>query len=339
MTFSIQRGTNISEWLSQSEQRGVERAAKFSEADVRLIARLGFDHIRLPVDEEQLWDARGVRDPEAFGLLDAALDWCEQYGLRVVVDLHILRTHYFNQGSQPALFTDPAEEARFAGLWSELSAHLGRRSTSQVAYEPLNEAVARNPHDWNRVLHAAYQAIRQREPERTVVMGSNWFNQVQAFDMLKIPSGDQHLILTFHYYRPMLVTHYRAPWWDGGFYGGPVRYPGLVVSESDLGGLTRDQREVVLGESKGVWNRQRIAEDFIRPVAAALRTGLPLYCGEWGAYQTTPLETRLAWYRDMLAVFKELHIAWANWDYRGGFAPVSREGQPSEIVDTLMAAY
>jgi len=48
--FAIRRGTNISHWLSQSGRRGQERARFFVEKDVELIASLGFDHIRLPID-------------------------------------------------------------------------------------------------------------------------------------------------------------------------------------------------------------------------------------------------------------------------------------------------
>ena len=68
MSFTIQRGTNISHWLSQSDRRGAERAGFFTQEDVRLIAQLGFDHIRLPIDEVQMWDDQGRKDPEAFSL-------------------------------------------------------------------------------------------------------------------------------------------------------------------------------------------------------------------------------------------------------------------------------
>jgi endoglucanase len=335
MAFTIRRGTNISEWLSQSERRAVERATFFTEADARLIAQLGFDHIRLPIDEEQMWDEQGRRDPEAFSLLDAALDWCEQCGLRAVVDLHILRTHHFVTTAMPKLFSDPAETPRFAGLWAELSDHLHRRATDQVAYELMNEAVARNPADWNRVAMAGYQAIRQHEPERTVVLGSNNWNQTHTFDVLEVPD-DRHLILTYHYYRPMLITHYKALWWEGGFWGGPVHYPGRPIADEDLRYLNPAFLERTPQWSNEVWDCARIEQDLELPLSVARKTGHPLYCGEWGAYHTTPLPLRLAWYRDMLAIFKAHEIAWANWDYKGGFAPVVRDGKPSEIVETLM---
>ena len=51
--FSVKRGVNISHWLSQSNVRGENRAVFFTEADVKFLSEVGFDHLRLPVDEEQ----------------------------------------------------------------------------------------------------------------------------------------------------------------------------------------------------------------------------------------------------------------------------------------------
>src|SRR5690554_6931903 len=57
--FEIKRGTNVAHWLSQSNRRGIDRDTFFTAGDVERIAAFGFDHIRLPVDEEQLWKENG----------------------------------------------------------------------------------------------------------------------------------------------------------------------------------------------------------------------------------------------------------------------------------------
>ena len=85
--FAVRRGTNVSHWLSQSRRRGDERRGFFTREDVALAAKLGFDHLRIPVDEEQLFDESGRPIEEAFALLDAALDWCAEHRLRAIVDL------------------------------------------------------------------------------------------------------------------------------------------------------------------------------------------------------------------------------------------------------------
>ena len=43
--FSVKRGVNISHWLSQSNVRGENRAVFFTEADVKFLSEVGFDHL------------------------------------------------------------------------------------------------------------------------------------------------------------------------------------------------------------------------------------------------------------------------------------------------------
>ena len=82
--------------MSQSNVRGENRAVFFTEADVKFLSEVGFDHLRLPVDEEQMFAPDGSKEKEAFSLLHNALSWCQKYRLKAIVDLHILRSHHFN---------------------------------------------------------------------------------------------------------------------------------------------------------------------------------------------------------------------------------------------------
>lgn len=335
MPSLVRRGTNISHWLSQSHARGAERRAYFTRADVQRIADWGFDHIRLPIDEEQMWDAAGRQESEAFDLMDSALDWCEQAGLKAVVDLHILRSHFFNQATEPALFTNPAEAEKFADFWRQLSARLIGRSRDRVVYELMNEAVATNPQDWNRVAMVAFKAIRQLEPQRQIILGSNRWNSALTFDQLSIPD-DRNTILTFHYYLPMLVTHHRASWCDEGrLYDGPIQYPGQPIPAASFAQLPETLRQRL-----AVWNkpydRSAMLADFAQPLAASLRTGLPLYCGEFGAIDFAPQPVRLAWYRDVISAFNACGIGWANWDYKAEFGIVRPDGQTTGVAEVLL---
>ena len=94
--FKIERGTNVSHWLSQSEERGEARLKHIQEDDFARLDSLGFDFVRLPIDEVQFWDEDGNKLPEAWQLLTNAVDWAEKHHLRIIVDLHIIRSHYFN---------------------------------------------------------------------------------------------------------------------------------------------------------------------------------------------------------------------------------------------------
>lgn len=80
--FTIKRGTNISHWLSQSAERGEARRQHIKEEDFARLEELGFDFVRLPIDEEQLWDEQGKKLPEAWQLLTQALNWAGKHRLR-----------------------------------------------------------------------------------------------------------------------------------------------------------------------------------------------------------------------------------------------------------------
>lgn len=333
--FKIHRGTNISHWLSQSKARGEQRQQWFTNEDVKRIRDWGFDHIRLPVDEEQLWAADGQRETEAFDLLNHALDWCADAGLRVIVDLHILRSHYFNDENEPALYREQSALDKFADLWRDLSAALHERSTDLVAYELLNEAVARNPEDWNRVSGYVFDVVRQLEPERTIVLGSNEFAKTHTFPDLKIPD-DQHLILTFHYYEPMFITHYKASWNLFHAYKGPIQYPGKSVPDAGLDELHQSMPGT--GDANNhFYDRDVMKQQIMVAYQVAQNAKLPLYCGEFGVIEATPLEIKQRWFADLISIFDELGIAWANWDYKGGFGLIDRyTGADKGILDVLL---
>jgi endoglucanase len=340
MSLKLGRGTNISHWLSQSEQRGAVRRAFFTRDDVQRIADWGFDHIRLPMDEVQMWDASGKQEAEAFDLLDQALDWCHEAGLKAVVDLHILRSHFFNQSTEPPLFTDPAEATKFADLWLQLSARLSSRSNEQLAYELMNEPVAQDAGDWNRVAMTAFRAIRDREAQRTIVLGSNRWNSVTTFDQLHVPD-DRYTVLSFHFYHPMLITHHQASWCpEGRMYAGPVQYPGQPIPEEHLAEARLPESgrliSLKLAELNKPYNRDSMVADLAKPLAVARRTRLPLYCGEFGVINLAPHPVRAAWYADLISVFDEYEIGWANWDYKGSFGIVDRQGCSTGIAEVML---
>jgi endoglucanase len=332
--FKIRRGTNISHWLSQSSRRGTERRRWFTREDVAFLARLGFDHLRLPIDEEQMWDEAGKPEAEAFELLNQALDWCAEFNLSAIVDLHVLRSHHFNAKDKP-LWTKPEAQERFYQCWRELSQALANRSVDKVAYELLNEPVADDAEDWNKVLAKAAAVVRARESQRVIVIGSNRWQSVDTFDHLRIPGNDPNLLLSFHFYEPFLLTHHEASWTRIGEYKGPVHYPGRTVADSDLIDLPPELK-AELSHQDSEWNRQRLLERLAKPLAVARQTGLPLYCGEWGCIVSAPRDARLNWYRDMVGVLAEKEIGWSTWDYKGGFGLRKTNGDPDQELIAIL---
>ena len=323
--FRIKRGTNISHWLSQSEQRGEARRLHIQEDDFARLEELGFDFVRIPIDEEQFWDEQGKQLPEAWGLLNNALDWARKHNLRAIVDLHIIRAHYFNAVNESdkaanTLFTSEKSQEGLLNLWRQLSAFLKHRSNDWVAYEFMNEPVADEHEQWNKLVAKVHKALRALEPQRTLVIGSNRWQGHETMKYLKVPEGDKNIILSFHYYNPMILTHYGA-WWSPlcKAYKGKVNYPGVLVSKEDYEAAPDAIKPELKQYTEQVWDINKIREQFKDAIEAAKKYDLQLFCGEWGVYEPVDRELAYNWYRDMLTVFDEFNIAWTTWCYDADF--------------------
>ena len=323
--FRIKRGTNISHWLSQSEQRGEARRLHIQEDDFARLEELGFDFVRIPIDEVQFWDEQGQKLPEAWDLLNNALDWSKKHNLRAIVDLHIIRAHYFNavnEADQAAntLFTSEEAQEGLLNLWRQLSEFLKDRSNDWVAYEFMNEPVAPEHEMWNQLVAKVHKALRELEPQRTLVVGSNMWQGHETMKYLKVPEGDKNIILSFHYYNPMLLTHYGA-WWSPlcAAYKGKVNYPGVLVSKEDYDAAPAAIKDQLKPFTEEVWNIDKIREQFKDAIEAAKKYDLQLFCGEWGVYEPVDRELAYNWYRDVLTVFDEFNIAWTTWCYDADF--------------------
>jgi len=334
--FHIKRGVNISHWLSQSKVRGPERADFFTKSDVDFIASIGYDHIRIPIDEEQMWDVQGAKEAEAFSLLHNAIGWAKENNLKVIVDLHILRSHHFNE-KEKLLWTDPNAQERFYKCWRDLSSELMKYPTDLVAYELMNEPVADDPEEWNKLVANASNVVRENEPGRFLVIGSNMWQSVFTFDELEVPANDPYIILSFHFYHPFLLTHHTASWTNIAGYNGPVNYPGLLVQDADIAAIADDSLRRQIQSENGVFTRDSLEAMMTQPFQKAESLNLQLYCGEFGCLPTVPREDLLQWYKDMRSILEAHQVGWANWDYKGGFGIVDRKNDNKPIDDLIEA--
>jgi len=329
------KGTNLAHWLSQTRRTGEERRDFITEKDIAYIAELGFDHVRLPLDEHQMWDEEGNRDKDAFGIMHDAISWSLEHDLLILIDLHILRSHHFNAAEKP-LWTETAAQDQFIDLWKDLSSALHVYPTDKVAYELMNEPVADDAENWNKLLARAFSAVRELEPERTVVIGSNRWQSADTFDQLVVPDDDR-IILSFHFYEPFLLSHYDTPWTYLKGYTGPVHYPGVVLTQAEFDALPEEQRAMAQDWVGREFNRQILMDMMEKPLQRAKELNLPLYCGEYGVFMAAPMPDRLRWYRDMLSILEQHGISSANWNYKSDeFGLVGLDGEPIEAIRDVM---
>ena len=339
--FSIKRGTNLSHWLSQSRVTGEERRKHIQEDDFARLEQLGFDFVRIPIDEVQFWDEDGNKLSEAWELLTNAINLAEKHHLRVVVDLHIIRSHRFlDNDNSNTLFTSEKSQQDLINLWYQLSDVLKGYSNDSVAYEFMNEPVAPEHEQWNVVVEKVHKALRQVEPQRTLVVGSNRWQDFETVKYLRLPEDDKNLIISFHYYHPMVITHRYARWTPVGQFKGKINYPGVLITQEDYDAAPEAIKEELKPFLTTVWNKDKIRADFKDAIAAAQKYGLQLFCGEWGVYEPVERDLAYKWYKDMIDVFDEFDIAWTTWCYDGDFGfwdQRTESYKDKPLVDLLMS--
>ncbi len=319
--FEMRKGMNLSAWLSQNKFKSdAEREAYFTEADFKELKALGFDHIRLPVAEINIYDEKGNPKAEVMKLIHRTIEWCRDADMRMILDCHQTRDHDFSKYSSIVLFNDPNALFRFIDLWSRLSDEFGKYPNTLLAYELLNEPNAKENQSWNNIALPLIKAIRKKEPERIILLGSNKANRVSTFTDLCVPKKDPNIILSFHFYYPYLLTHFNSDSYKSlKVIKGPLIYPGQIVPDSIITRLDDNAKKVV-EKHNGIFNKD-VLYQMIQPVIQKAKdNGLRLHCGEFGVnfqYPDRPLLTR--YIEDVVAIFKEHDIAYTVWGYRKQF--------------------
>jgi len=173
---------------------GAERAAEFwhrfvdtfiTEADFGLIAEMGFDHVRLPINSRGIMDEHGAFRDAGLAVIDRAVEWSERHGLRILLDLHgapggQTGTNIDDaENGIPELFTDSRNRAMTVAIWRELARRY-RNSETVLGYDLLNEPL---PNEWQHIyqeelvdLYRELTAAIREIDDRHLIMyeGSHW---------------------------------------------------------------------------------------------------------------------------------------------------------------------
>src|ERR1039457_4578773 len=167
----LKRGINASEWFAQVyDKRGYTpehfRAWTTSE-DIALIKSMGFDHVRLSVNPQPMFDTREPNKIPAdyLGYLDAAVKMILDHGLAVVIDLHP------ESDFKARLAKDDEFVERFADFWRALAAHYSASDldADRVFLEIMNEPEFTDRYRWLGVQMKLAAAIRQGAPAHTII--------------------------------------------------------------------------------------------------------------------------------------------------------------------------
>jgi len=227
----------------------------------------------------------------ALAQFDAALPFCEKYGLRVVLDLHSppggRMTSGGYAGSDHGLFASAACQKRFVELWQQIARKYRDAKAIwgyDLANEPVEGVIDEGLADWQELAERTAKAIRAIDPVRTIIVEpAQWGSPdgLTDFQPIDVPN----VVYSVHMYVPHAFTHQgvHGPWRK-------VRYPGEIDGKH----WDKAQLEAAL----------KPAIDFQR------RYNAHIYIGEFSAIRWAPDHSAYRYLRDLIEIF-EAH----GWDW------------------------
>lgn len=178
-----------------------------SEADIRLIAESGFDHVRLPINSRLIQAPDGSPLEAGYALIDRLIEWCREHRLWVLLDLHgapggQTGTNIDDSpNNKPELFMEEHYRDLTVRLWRDVATRYANE-TVVLGYDLLNEPL---PNEWQHAyadeLVELYKdltrVIREVDPRHLIVYeGSHWATNWSIFTEV----WDENSLLQFHKY-------------------------------------------------------------------------------------------------------------------------------------------
>ncbi len=278
------RGINLGNFLEVPRDQTWDIDLRLDHLDK--IKQAGFDSIRIPVK----WSDYAAKESpytieEDFAKkVDSYLDRAEKVGLNVVLNIH----HYDGLDQEPDKHTD-----RFAAIWKQLGTRYKDRG--EFLYFELNNEPHENLNDkWNEVLKVGLAAVRETNPTRPVIIGPPFWNGIWALPKLQLPQDD-HLIVTVHMYNPHEFTHQGASW-----------------SNPEVQSI----RNKPFGTAEEI---AKVKKELKDAAAWAQQHNVPIYVGEFGAYNMAPQDSRIVWTSTVARTCEELGFSWSYWEFGAGF--------------------
>lgn len=315
--IGYQKGVNFGGWFSQCDYSKETYDNFITEDDFKELSTWNIDHIRLPIDYNLLEDDNGNYLNSGLQYLQKVVDWCEKYGLNLIIDLHKTYGFSFDSGEcQNGFFEDDKLQERFYKLWEHLAKHFGKYY-NRVAFELLNEVTDKSYSTiWNSISNNCIKRIRAIAPDTYILIGGYWNNSVEAIPDLPLPYDDK-IVYNFHCYEPLIFTHQGAYWVDNMPANFRLSYPDTTEHYQELENSFNLPIQSVLSKSKTATVGTEFFEwQFAQAVKVAEERNVPLYCGEYGVINLADLDSTLEWYKNIHLAFEKFGIGRSAWCYK-----------------------
>ncbi len=184
-----------------------------TEKDIELIAKEGFNSVRLPLNARHLYEIKDQRLrllPDLFTRIDQLIEWCRRNHIYVILDMHGAPGGQTGQNiddseaDQPYLFMEQKYEEELIFLWRELAKRY-RDEPVVAGYDLLNEPVPDFFNQHNHKVLPLYRRlireIREIDDKHMIILeGVHWATDFSIFDPFTKEEAADNIMLQFHKY-------------------------------------------------------------------------------------------------------------------------------------------
>lgn len=329
----LAKGINIPSWFWLNRGPVDNLRKRYPDTDFRLIKKLGFTFVRIPIDMANIYDKNqpDFLNKTNLPYLDRGIRKILSYDLAVIIDLHSISQKEGGSDYSGPLGRDETFTETFCRFWTSFASHLSQFDPDWVILEPMNEPVLSGKEEnWPPVQKKVIAAIRKGAPKHSILAtGAQWSNLDTLLELQ--PLKDRNIIYNFHFYEPHIFTHQGASW--SSDWVKPLRnipYPSSPEAVKDLIEKYPDEKTANnikrYGEQR--WNAEKIEGRMKLASDWANRNNVKIICNEWGSYKRyCPPEYRNAWIKDVRQSCEKFGIGWCMWTFDGSFGVVIRKNE------------
>lgn len=254
-----------------------------------MIAKLGFNHIRIPIRWEPAARSSATPpytiNPTFLNRIKQVVDSALNNHLHAIINMH----HH------DELFANPdGQKERFLAQWKQISVFF-KDYPDSLLFEILNEPNGKmTAEKWNVFSAEALATIREDNPDRIVLIATPEWGGLGGLPYLQLPD-DENIILTVHYYNPFQYTHQGAEWVTGS-----NEWMGTEWNDSET-------------------ERMVVQQEFAPLVAYEKAHNVPVHIGEFGSYSKSDIGFRKKWTTYISRYLETLNWSWAYWEFSAGF--------------------
>lgn len=308
--YVLSRGLSAHRWISEGYQENF-----YSYTELERFKAFGIRHLRVPFGVDLLFD------PDDPGNLidayrdqyDTVLDQILQHDLAVIV--HPFKTESW-------WWTDSSALGKLVAFWQAFAQHLRDRDPDRVfikvGYDPSADA----PGDWYRVQAELLRAVREVDPERTLIATPNTYSYAgvrhQLHSVVEVPvSDDRNVAYDFGFFQPTVLAHQGAYWrepWLEPLHDLPYPATAAECNEVLPSIDDADAREHAQAYCDAGFDRTQLL-GLLAPVRQWADEHALDLISVMGIYRPYIDDlSRLSWLRDARTVLEEQKVSWTSYE-------------------------